>query len=245
MVRYRIYHPDDAPSSPNPRSALITVAADARDEMADVTVEGDESVIALARERIARMPGSVVSSHWLTRVTPQELRAATTSSAALLPFRAELVSGEDAFTRRAPPALRGEAQTGSFTEYFAMDLITDLPLLDTLSAEIRDWYLNRLEYDLWGFMHWRRRMPSSERAAAEIARGLAEEIASERERLARGGVPVGKQPGYTPLIKETVTEEEALSLARAFVAAFEAASLEDPAALAADLRRRVQALHLL
>lgn len=244
MVRYRIYHPDDAPSSPNPRSALITVAADARDETADVTVEGDESVIALARERIDRMPGSVVSSHWLTRVSPEELRDATTSSA-LHPFRPELVSGEDAFTRRAPPALRGEAQTRSFTGYFALDLVADLLLLDRLSDETRAWYLHRLEYDLWGFMHWRRRMPSSERAAAEIARGLAEKIASERKRLARGRDPARKQPDYTPLIKETVTEEEALSLARAFVAAFEAASLEDPAALAADLRRRVQALHLL
>ncbi len=242
MVRYRIYHPDDAPSSPNRRSAVIDVAADARDETADVTLEGDASVIALARALVADWPEGIVSTQWLTRVSPDRLKRAM-SGPVFKRFTPELVSGEDVFTRRKPPALHGDAQALSFTQRFATDLLTSLPLLETTN-ESREWFLSRLEYDLWGFQHWRPGLPSSESAAAAIARGLAEEIASERKRLARGGDPARKEPGYTPLIKDSVTEAEALALARAFVAAFEAASLDDPAALAADLRRRVLDLRL-
>ena len=243
MVRYRIYHPDDAPSSPSRRSALVSLAADARDEVGDVSLEGDPSVIELARKIVADYPEGLISTFWLTRISPEKLQRGM-SSPVFRPFSPELVSGAEVFTRRAPPALQGEAQAQSFTWRFATDLLAHLPLLEASEAEKRAWYLSRLEYDLWGFLHWRPGLPSSEAAAQAIASGLAERIARERQRLARGGDPARKQPGFVPLIKDTVTEQEALALARAFVDAFEAASLDDPAALAADLRRRVQALKL-
>ncbi|HZS41090.1 MAG TPA: hypothetical protein VFF06_29880 [Polyangia bacterium] len=243
MVRYRIHHPDDAPSSPTRRSALISLAADARDEVGDVSLEGDQSVIELARKIVADYPEGLISTFWLTRISPEKLQWGM-SSPVFRPFHPELVSGAEVFARRAPPALQGEAQAQSFTWQLATDLHAHLPLLEASNAEKRAWYLSRLEYDLWGFQHWRPGLPSSESAAAAIAHGLAERIASERKRLARGGDPARNQPGFVPLIKDTVTEQEALALARAFVDAFEAASLDDPAALAADLRRRVQALKL-
>src|SRR5262249_48084617 len=93
MVRYRIYHPDDAPSSPNPRTALIAIASDARDEMGEVTMEGDASVIERVRAMIAERPGGPASVHWLTRATPIEMRYGTTIPM-FLAFRPELVSGE-------------------------------------------------------------------------------------------------------------------------------------------------------
>jgi hypothetical protein len=245
VLQYRIYHPDDAPSSPDRRSALVSLQATYYDRPGPVTLEGDATVIRRALEAVLFGPDGILSTAWLTRIHPAELQRGMRSGT-FAPFRPELVAGAEVFQHRAPPLLQGDDLAHGFVETFATDLVYGTSRPERMSPEERERELRRLNAKIWDWQHWRPTQASSESAAVTLARRLPEQIVREQARYARRPRPAAGAESVRnpPLVESPVTESQALALARALVAAYEAARLDDPGALPDDLRRRVQDLNL-
>jgi hypothetical protein len=100
--------------------------------------------------------------------------------------------------------------------------------------------LGSLNDEIWAWQHWRGAFASADLAAAALAPGLLTELASWHKRKQR----LARNPGYVMLVPDSVSPAQSMELARAFAGAFDAAKLDAPGELAADLRQRVAALHL-
>jgi hypothetical protein len=156
-------------------------------------------------------------------------------------FEPQLITGEDVLTRRAPPSRTTEQLTEDLAARFVGWLIAFLPRqVDPRSYE-GEHFLGAVKETLFEWSYWRPEQGHPERAAEALSKSLIREFDEEVKRLRD---IYEKRPPRDRLVPPTLSPEDALALARAFVDSFDAAKPEESMALVEALRARIDALGL-
>jgi hypothetical protein len=236
MIRYTFKQPGRAA---NPTEGVVSLDAKYGDQLECLQVDAPSELAARILDALC-----LVLDDWdgdLDDPTTPDALAAAMGTSELAPFEPMLIEGAEVLSRRQPPLSTPDQLTESLPRHFARHLLGSLtPTLDPMSYQGGILY-GDLGERLWEWAHWRPSRATADEAAEVLAARLPKAIEEQARVLQEF---ISNRPRESRLIGTSISPAEAIALARAIVAAYDAAQLNDPLSLAHDLWTRIASLGL-